>query len=167
MIFSVIWFVYSVNGDGLFGTCAVRSIENTTSAAVKSEPSWNLTPLRSLNSHVRSLIAFHETASAGFNRDFGSLVTSVSKICSAILLFGVRLWKCGSIEVTSAPIAMLRSAAVAAPMLNSSVMAAKKKRDGMGLPLRKPALSAYRKFTGLCRCGGQGRALRVRLSALN
>ena len=91
MIFSVIWFVYSVKGDGLFGTCAVRSIENTTSAAVKSEPSWNLTPLRSLNSQVRSSIAFHDTASAGFNSDFGSFVMSVSKMCSAILLFGVRL----------------------------------------------------------------------------
>ena len=30
----------------------MRSIENFTSSAVKSEPSWNFTPLRSLNSQV-------------------------------------------------------------------------------------------------------------------
>ena len=48
----VICFVYAVNGDGLFGTFGTRSIDATTSAAVKSLPSWNFTPLRSLNSHV-------------------------------------------------------------------------------------------------------------------
>ena len=38
-------------------TVGMRSIENLTSSAVKSEPSWNFTPRRSLNSQVVSLIA--------------------------------------------------------------------------------------------------------------
>ena len=33
-----------MNGDGLFGTVGTRSIDATTSAAVNSLPSWNLTP---------------------------------------------------------------------------------------------------------------------------
>src|ERR1051325_6162622 len=36
-----------------------RSKEYFTSSAVIVSPLWNLTPLRSLNSHVVSLIAFH------------------------------------------------------------------------------------------------------------
>ncbi|MCY1232575.1 hypothetical protein D3C71_1164080 [compost metagenome] len=47
------------------GACA-RCSENTTSSAVSSAPSWNLTPGRSLNSHtVGSAVSFHEVASAG------------------------------------------------------------------------------------------------------
>jgi len=59
-----------VNGDGLFGTFGMRLIDATTSAAVKSLPSWNLTPLRSVNSHVVGAIAFHCVASDGSSCSF-------------------------------------------------------------------------------------------------
>ncbi len=54
-------FFFSLPGS------STRSNENFTSSAVMVEPSWNLTPLRSLNSHVVSLTAFHDTASDGSN----------------------------------------------------------------------------------------------------
>ena len=66
----MICLAYAVNGDGLFGTFGTRSIDATTSAAVKSLPSWNLTPRRSLNSHVVASTGFHSTASAGTGCDF-------------------------------------------------------------------------------------------------
>jgi hypothetical protein len=43
----------------------MRVIENFTSSAVKSDPSWNFTPRRSLNSHVVLSIAFQLSASRG------------------------------------------------------------------------------------------------------
>jgi hypothetical protein len=66
----VICFVYAVKGDGLFCTFGTRSIDATTSAAVNSLPSWNFTPLRSLNSHVVGSIAFHSVARPGIICDF-------------------------------------------------------------------------------------------------
>ena len=65
-----ICLVYAVNGLGLFGTFGTRSIDATTSAAVNSLPSENLTPLRSLNSHTVGSIAFHSVASPGIGCDF-------------------------------------------------------------------------------------------------
>ncbi len=108
---SIFWiaFVYAVNGPGLFGTCGTRSIENTTSAAVSSLPSWNLMPRRSLNSHVLSSIVFHDVAMPGIIRESASICTSLSKMCSAMLLLGKRLKKCGSIDVTSAATAIFNS----------------------------------------------------------
>ena len=44
---------------------STRSKENVTSSAVIVSPLWNFTPLRSLNSQVVSLIAFHDVANAG------------------------------------------------------------------------------------------------------
>src|SRR5712691_11452985 len=85
-----------------FGTVSVRSIENTTSSAVSSAPSWNLTPRRSLNSQVVASIARQETARPGIRRASSSTWVSESNTCQAILLFGAMLRKCGSIEVTSA-----------------------------------------------------------------
>ena len=111
--FATIALVYAENGPGLFGTCGTRSIENATSSAVSSLPSWNLTPLRSLYSHVVSSIAFHDVASPGIIRESGSICTSLSKMCSAMLLFGNRLKKCGSIDVTSAATAIFSSCAAA------------------------------------------------------
>ena len=67
---SLICLVYAVNGDGLFGTVGTRSIDATTSAAVKSLPSWNFTPLRSLNSQVSGSIVFHSVARPGSSCDF-------------------------------------------------------------------------------------------------
>ena len=50
--FATIGRVKVVNGPGLVVSVAGRSIENATSSAVSSVPSWNFTPLRSLNSQV-------------------------------------------------------------------------------------------------------------------
>ena len=61
-----------------------------------------------------------DSASSGMRRPFASLPTSVSKTWLPTLLFGVRLWKCGSIEVTSAPSAMLKSAARTGSAPNST-----------------------------------------------
>src|SRR6516225_10969286 len=90
-IISLICFVYTVKGDGLFGTVGTRSIDATTSAAVKSDPSWNLTPRRSLNSHVRGSTVFHSVARPGSSWDLSVRWTRQPKICAATLLFGVRL----------------------------------------------------------------------------
>src|SRR5256884_9188795 len=106
---AMIAFVYAVTGPGLFGTFGTRSIENTTYSAVSSLPSWNLTPLRSLNSHVLSSTVFHDVARPGIIFESGSICTSLSKMCSAMLLFGNRLKKCGSADVTSAATAILSS----------------------------------------------------------
>src|SRR5262245_5058311 len=57
-------FFFSLPGS------STRSNENFTSSAVMVEPSWNLTPLRSLNSHVVSFSAFHDVASEGSNSSF-------------------------------------------------------------------------------------------------
>jgi hypothetical protein len=54
---------------------------NTTSSAVKGVPSWKRTFLRSLNSHVRSSIAFQEVASAGTSFWLASRRISGSKMC--------------------------------------------------------------------------------------
>ena len=73
-----------MKGEGLFGTLAARSKVKTTSSAVKGEPSWNLTPGRSLNSHTVSLIVFHAVARAGTGNCLSSLAISGSKMCAAI-----------------------------------------------------------------------------------
>ena len=71
----VICFVYAVNGLGLFGTLGTRSIDATTSAAVNSLPSENLTPRRSLNSQTVGSIAFHSVARPGISCDFSLRAT--------------------------------------------------------------------------------------------
>ena len=79
-------------------TAGIRSIENLTSAAVKSEPSWNLTPLRSLNSHVVSLTARQLSARRGSSPRSSPDHTSVSNTCfSASACVPVAV-KCGSID---------------------------------------------------------------------
>ena len=57
---------------------SVRSIENTASSALKVEPSWNLTPLRSLKRHTVGLTICHDSASAGSRLKFSSRVTRLS-----------------------------------------------------------------------------------------
>src|SRR5512134_763598 len=93
---SLIALVYVVNGPGESGILPTRSIENLTSSAVKSDPSWNLTPLRSLNSHVVSLIGFQDSASPGEICRLSSDHTSVSKICFAASACVPSAEKCGS-----------------------------------------------------------------------
>src|SRR5258706_14869612 len=79
------------NDDGLLGTVGARLKVAITSLASKSEPSENLTPLRSLNSHVVSSSGFHDSASPGFRRSWRSWSTSVSKKWRATIVLGVRL----------------------------------------------------------------------------
>ena len=57
---------------------SVRSIENTASSAVKVEPSWNFTPLRSLKRHTVGLTICHDSASAGSSLNCSSRVTRLS-----------------------------------------------------------------------------------------
>ena len=77
--------------DGEAGTLGARSAVKRTSSASKAEPSVNFTPLRSLNSQVVSLIAFHEVARPGVRRCFASCSIRREKMCVAIELFGPRL----------------------------------------------------------------------------
>ena len=51
--------------EGEFGTFCALSTVKRTSSALNALPSCHLTPLRSLNSHVVSLIGFQETAKSG------------------------------------------------------------------------------------------------------
>ena len=51
--------------DGEFGTLGARLKVQSTSSAVNGDPSWNVTPLRSLNSQVVSSIAFQLSARPG------------------------------------------------------------------------------------------------------
>src|ERR1700687_521802 len=90
-VISLICLVYAVKGDGLLGTSGTRSIDATTSAAVKSLPSWNLTPRRSLNSQVSGSTIFQDSASPGIAFWRSSRSTREAKICAATLLFGVTL----------------------------------------------------------------------------
>jgi hypothetical protein len=89
---STIGLVKVANDEGLLGTFGTRFSVNTTSSAVKGEPSWKRTFLRSLNSHVRSSIAFHEVASAGTSFWLASRRISGSKMCCSSELLGERLW---------------------------------------------------------------------------
>ena len=76
----------------------MRSIENFTSCAVKSDPSWNFTPRRSLNSQVVSLMAFQLSASRGSSSSPSPDQTSVSNTCFNASAWGPVAVKCGSIE---------------------------------------------------------------------
>src|SRR5437764_1677665 len=72
---STMGFTNVAKEEGLFGTLGAREYVKTTSSAVNGDPSWNFTPLRSLNSHVRSSIAFQDVASAGTSFWFASRPT--------------------------------------------------------------------------------------------
>src|SRR5881396_1696995 len=67
-------FFFSLPGS------VTRSIENFTSSAVSVSPLWNFTPLRSLNSQVVSLSAFHEVASDGSYSSLAFLCSSESNM---------------------------------------------------------------------------------------
>ena len=70
---------------------AGRSIDHDTSSAVISLPSWNFTPLRSLNSQVRLFTSVQDSARPGITRLSASIVTSVSNTWSETFRFGNRL----------------------------------------------------------------------------
>ena len=89
---STIGLVKVAKDDGLLGTLGTRFSVNTTSSAVKGEPSWKRTFLRSLNSQVRSSSAFHDVARPGTSFWLSSRLMRGSKTCSIIELFGDRLW---------------------------------------------------------------------------
>ena len=56
----------------------LRSSVALTSSAVSGAPSWNLTPGRSVNSHVVSFTAFHAVARPGWSLSAVSQRVSVS-----------------------------------------------------------------------------------------
>src|SRR5207245_8825867 len=63
-----------------------RSMLNFADSALKSSPLWNLTPLRSLTSHVVGATSFGiSVARAGMILRFGSRSQSVSKMCAAMI----------------------------------------------------------------------------------
>src|SRR5688572_469431 len=95
-----------------------RSREKATSSVVSSEPSWNLTPLRSVNSQVRESGLRH-VASTGTARPRSSTWSSDSKTWCAAVRFGCAATKWGSKVVTSAERPMRNSAALAATANNS------------------------------------------------
>ena len=74
------------------GTLGARSKVNTTSSAVNGEPSCQVTPLRSLNSHTVSSIAFQLSARPGVSRCFSSGSIRRSNTWLRIELLGARLW---------------------------------------------------------------------------
>ena len=79
-------------------TTGTRSIENFTSSAVKSEPSWNLTPLRSLNSQVVGSITFQLSARRGCTSRPSPDQVSVSKMCFSASAWVPVAVKWGSME---------------------------------------------------------------------
>jgi hypothetical protein len=79
-------------------TFGMRSIENLTSSAVKSEPSWNLTPLRRLNSQVVSSIAFQLSARRGSISSPSPDQVKVSKTCFSASAWVPVAVKCGSMD---------------------------------------------------------------------
>ena len=78
--------------EGLLGTFGARSKVNTTSSAVNGEPSCQVTPLRSLNSHVASSSTFQLSASPGLRRCCSSGSISRSNTWLRMELLGARLW---------------------------------------------------------------------------
>jgi hypothetical protein len=73
-----------------------------------------------LNSQVVSSTARQELASAGFSFCSASCASSASKMWARSALLGVRLWKCGSIEVGSADRPTLSSCASAGAAPNTA-----------------------------------------------
>ena len=76
----------------------MRVMENFTSSAVKSEPSWNFTFGRSLNSQVVGSTAFQLVARRGSISSPSPDQTSVSNTCLSVSAWVPVAVKCGSIE---------------------------------------------------------------------
>jgi hypothetical protein len=77
---------------------------------------------------VSSSIVCHDSASPGFGFWRASFSISLLKICSAMLLFGDALLLCGSIDVTSAPSPITRSAAAGRARVAMTSAAAQSRR---------------------------------------
>src|SRR5688500_16644760 len=118
-----------------------RSSENATSSVVSSEPSWNLTPLRSVNSQV-SGSGLRHVASTGIDRPRSSTCSSDSKTWCATVRLGCAATKWGSKVVTSAERPMRSSAAGAAAARSSSARAARPR------PLARAKLMGKRPLVG-------------------
>src|SRR5438067_2963506 len=94
---------------------ARRSMLNFTASALKSSPLWNLTPRRSLNSHVVGATSFGiSAASTGTSLRLWSRSSSASNICAPTLDAGVSCWFIMSSDVGSTPCAMTTCPAGAA-----------------------------------------------------
>ena len=90
---------------------------------MKSEPSWNFTPGRSLNSHTVSPTGFHDSARPGLGFRFSSCMTSASKTWTAACRFGLSAWYCGSSELGSVFSPIFSSCAETVTLLNAVVAA--------------------------------------------
>ncbi len=78
--------------------CTARSMVNFTESALKSSPLWNLTPRRSLSSHVFGLRFFTDSARSGLiSMVCGSRVKRVSPIRLMIEPLSTERNWCGSI----------------------------------------------------------------------
>src|SRR5438132_13530354 len=110
----------------IFGSFT-RSILNFADSALNSSPLVNLTPLRSLTSHVVGPTSFGiSVASPGTILRLGSRSQSVSKICAAMIDAGASCWFMMSSVVGSTPCAIttLPAGAAAAAARGSSTNAA-------------------------------------------
>ena len=94
----------------------MRVMENFTSSAVKSEPSWNFTFGRSLNSQVVGSTAFQLVARRGSISSPSPDQTSVSNTCLSVSAWVPVAVKCGSIESGPPRTPMVRVWAVATLM---------------------------------------------------
>ena len=89
-------------------TAGMRSMENFTSSAVSSDPSWNFTPSRILNSQVVSSMGFQDVARPGFSCRFSSAITTVSKMWRRVSAWLPRVDQWGSMESGPARTPMVR-----------------------------------------------------------
>src|SRR2546428_382355 len=111
----------------IFGSFT-RSMLNFADSALKSSPLWNLTPLRSLTSHVVGATTWEvKLASAGVGLRLASRSTSVSNIWAPTFEAGVSCWFIMSSVDGSTPWAMttLPAGAAAATSGSASTSAAR------------------------------------------
>src|SRR3954453_17727109 len=115
---AVIGFRTAASGFFVFGSTK-RSRLYLATSALKGEPSWNLTPWRSLKRHVVSFTVSQDTASAGWGTSCGSSATSVSKMAFIMLRENALVVTRGSSDSASTP-----STRVASPVAGAAGAAA-------------------------------------------
>ena len=95
------WFICEVG-------MAARSTLKTTSSAVKGEPSWNLTPLRSHMRQVSGPVCCQRSASSGTSSRLSPRPTSDSYTWLLTALVRASFWECGSMVCGSPWLAQRR-----------------------------------------------------------
>src|SRR5690606_632272 len=117
---SEIMLTTTIFGDANSGS-KMRSSDALTASALKSVPSWNLTPSRSLNSQVVSSTALNSVANKGTMLPSLSKSVRRSKICDVALFDAVSLTPCGSSVGASAGVTYTRSPPSVAAGLSESL----------------------------------------------